>query len=59
MNGSLLHYALMSVDCSIIVVVTCIRGNNALSCALLKIHAKLVYLDGQLEGFINLPIQVI
>jgi hypothetical protein len=46
MNGSLLHYTLMSGNC-IIVVGTCIRGNNTL----LKIHADPVIFGGVVGGF--------
>jgi hypothetical protein len=37
MNGWLLHYSLMRVNCFITILVTCIRGKNTSSCALLYI----------------------
>jgi hypothetical protein len=41
----------MSVKGIIIVVVTCTRGNNTLSCALLKIRANPVIFGGADGGF--------
>jgi hypothetical protein len=52
LNGSILHNTIISVNCIIIVVVTCIRGNDTLSCALLKIHTNPIILGGADGGIL-------